>query len=129
MLSALSSRFGEAQYFSCSTVADFYTWSKAEAGQMVRAFSVAGDTIVWNEGELTAAERGAGFNIAPEQTGPASSMTEAETLYDAERPFAIAREWSVSPEDLFERADLPPGVGRLLTLQSAQVSTASGSAD
>lgn len=121
LLLTLSKRFGAAQYFSCSTGADFYSWAKAETGNMVRAFSVAGETIAWNHGTPTPAEVDAGFTLEGGVVGPTDGVPNPEQLYDVENPLTISRSWSVCPEDLYNRDDLAPAVGLLFTIDSLEL--------
>ncbi len=117
----LSKRFGRSQYFSCSTISDFYSWAKAENGRMARAFSIAGDTIVWNHGDRTPEETNAGIAIATGVRGRIDGAPNPNQLYDVDNPLTFSREWSVCPEDLYDREDLAPGCGVLFTLESLEV--------
>ena len=93
LMSLLSSRFGEAQYFGSHRVSDYSAWAKFVDGKQVRLFSWAQEEI-FNEGEPT-----------PEET---DRLTDPEE----EDVFAVAEAWGLSPMTL-EDLELEPDVGRL----------------
>lgn len=127
-LEKLSERFGEAQYFSCSTVVSFYSWAKAENGKMVRAFSVSGGDgkIKWNHGEITPAEREAGVTFASGVVGSLENVDNVQDFLLVDMPQTVAQKWSLDPEKLWEREDLPASAGVLFTWQSLELKTEAG---
>jgi hypothetical protein len=96
-LRALSTRFGEAQFFCTHRVPEAHAWALARGGEIARAFyhiGEAGETI-WNTGSPTVPENGIDFSFP----------TEEDVM-------GVAGSWSVDPTTLSEADE--PGTGRLI---------------
>lgn len=57
LIEALSARFCAAHYYFSFPLLDFYAWAKAENGEVVRAFAIGDEGVVWDRGRLTPEER------------------------------------------------------------------------
>jgi hypothetical protein len=102
MLTKLSKRFGEAQYFCTYRVPEAHCWAVARSGKLVRAFGYIGERgeITWNEGKPTKAELALGEGVL-DSPGPGESQV-----------MEVAATWSVNPCEL-EFHFTEPSLGRL----------------
>lgn len=123
-LTALSSRFGEAQFFCTHRVVEMHVWAKAVAGELVRAFGYLGERgeTLFDEGEPSAEEQDLGFRFFDERSPEADddAYWERDDLAhpDEESVMAIARRWSLAPIDLSE-ASAVTGSGLLGAMPGA----------
>ena len=102
LLTKLSKKFAEAQYFATHRVPEAHCWALARKGKLIRGYGYVGDRgeINWNEGKPTQADR-----IFLKHVG----------IPDESTVMQFAAKWSIDPSDL-EVGDWKPGLGRLGTL-------------
>ncbi|MBS0206472.1 MAG: hypothetical protein JSS49_26590 [Planctomycetes bacterium] len=114
----LSMAFGTALVFATHRVVEYHVWAKAVSGSLVRAYGYVGESgeTFWDEGPMTPEEHKLGFAFFDERSPDAEddSYWEREDLGHADemKVMDIAREWSVSPDDLddFKPAERSLGV-------------------
>ena len=97
-LRELSDKLGLVQFFSYNRAQLHHAWVEAEGGVVRRAYAWAGRTL-WNQGELTPAERELGltcydYNQRPAVAGWGQSHPLA---VNTERVAMLAARWSVNP--------------------------------
>ncbi len=113
LLLTLVSRFPDVQYYFTYPLIDFFAWARATDGQLVRAFAVGDEGIVWNKGRTTREERALGLKLF-ELRGVRGRKGDAGgeiVLYPTEdHVLQVARGWSVDPSRLTEKS-APPGLG------------------
>lgn len=102
LLTKLSKKFGEAQYFCSYRVADAHCWALARAGKTVRAFGYLGERgeITWKKGRATKAELELGDEVL-DFPGPSESDV-----------MEVAGAWSVNPSEI-ETKFIEPSFGRI----------------
>ena len=102
LLTKLSKKFGEAQYFCTYRVPEAHVWAVARAGKLIRAFGYIGERceITWNVGRPTKAELALGEE-ALDIPGP-----------DESQVMEIAGAWSINPCEI-ESEYTQPSLGRL----------------
>ncbi|MEM1415638.1 MAG: hypothetical protein AAGH15_12095 [Myxococcota bacterium] len=101
---ALSARLGtEVQHFAALEIADWFSWSRAVRGQLLRRVDSL-DGGVTEFGEMTPVE------VTMDLSGPEAFIHEDEV-------FEVARAWSIDPYSFDERGTL--GLGWLAPLVSA----------
>ena len=102
----LSQAFGTALVFATHRVVEYHVWAKAVAGSLIRGYGYLGESghTFWDEGPMTPEEKELGFAFFDERCPEAEddSYWEREDLdyADEMKVMDIAREWSVSPDDL-----------------------------
>jgi hypothetical protein len=102
-LTALSRRIGLVLYFCSRRAVGHHAWIKTLNGQIIRAYAWAGTTL-WNQGELTQAERDLRLRCQPygaAEIRPAP-MNEA-ARFNCERVAALAARWSIDPKSIDAR--------------------------
>ena len=113
LMSALSVKYGEAQYFGTHRVSGFNAWAQFRDGSEVRAFAYCDATLV-DRGAKTAGEEELGYEYFDSESPDAESESywEREDLCypDEEHVMEVAGKWGLNPQTLDQR-DLPPGVG------------------
>ena len=103
-----SSQFGEVQAFCAHRVADCYVWTRAVNSKLICAYCYFGE-IEWNTGNEETESKLSLKLATPEDIDDAKFDFEAFDWPEESNVMEVAREWSVSPEDLEEYDDL--GVG------------------
>lgn len=111
----LAGQFPEVQYFATYPTVDYFAWARFRDGQLVRAFAIGEDGVVWNRGRITPEERALGLKLfelrgVRDQRGDAGGAlllhpTEAHVL-------RLAGHWSVDPSGITGRP-VSPRLGRL----------------
>ncbi len=94
----LSRALGSVQLYSLNRSVNHHAWIRAENGQIFRAYAWAGETL-WNQGEMTAAERELGlkcFDYGEQPTLFPFSAREAHFANSEKVPLLAAR-WSIDP--------------------------------
>ena len=131
VIAAASHKFGECQYFGSYRVVDFAAWHRSVNGRLIRGYAYVGweGVITANEGAVTAIEQELGFGeitgLSPDEVLDLAYEAEEDPehaktrLPNEEDPLRVAAAWSINPMMLGERTDLPPGVGRLISLAFA----------
>ena len=97
----LSRKLGHVQFFSVSGVLNQHAWVRVETGQVQRAYAWAGRTL-WNQGEMTAAERELGMKCYDYLESPdgAPFANPEISLADSERVHLLAARWSLDPDEI-----------------------------
>ena len=89
---SLSRQFGEVQGFVSDRERSTYAWSRYCAGEVVRAYGIAGGRVFLDEGDWTAEEIALGFGRFPRKTGG-----PREGFPDGDAVLAIAAAWAWTP--------------------------------
>jgi hypothetical protein len=122
-LMALSQEFGEVQYYVSFPALEYFGWAKLNRGELLRAFAIGREGVVWNRGAVSDAERALNcglFNMRDVATsmapdGAADMAENAEESIAAglgeQHVLALAERWSLDPTALEAREDLEPGIG------------------
>jgi hypothetical protein len=94
----LSRETGLVVYFSADPIFHHHAWVKALNGRVVRAYAWA-DEVLWNQGDLTQAERDLHVFCLPYHpaNGAPSPRVREQARLNCERVPAIAARWSVEP--------------------------------
>jgi hypothetical protein len=109
LLRALSIRLGAAQFFSFNRALGHHGWAWARGGGIVRAFAWAGRTV-WNEGEMTAAERTFRMRCPDyEDPPPRSALAREAILANVDKVPLLAARWSIDPVSVHQQ--LPHAIG------------------
>lgn len=114
-IEALSTEFGEAQFFGSHRVVEYQSWMKAINGKTVRAYCYLGETgenlIV--EGEPTEFENKYKLINTLSKEAQDDKYFEREDLFypDEEFVMKIAEKWSINPQTLEERIDIKNELG------------------
>lgn len=103
-ITELSRKAGLVIYFRAERVFDHHAWVKALNGRVIRAYAWADNTL-WNQGDLTQAERDlklrCGAYAAPEE--PVSPRAREAARFNCDRLAALAARWSVDPKSIDAR--------------------------
>jgi hypothetical protein len=94
----LSASLGAVQFYSSNRAVNHHAWIRAENNRVYRAYAWAGETV-WNEGEITAAERELGlrcFDYGEQPNIFPFSAREAH-FANAEKVSLLAARWSIDP--------------------------------
>lgn len=121
----LSSRYGEACYFGTHRVVEYHAWAKAVNGELIRAYSYAGesDEVLIDEGEPTAEEVDSGLifagyddyedNDAGDEDGADIDFGEEDyeelPVPGEDDVISMAELWTLSP--FLEDEEYEPGAG------------------
>jgi hypothetical protein len=94
----VSNALGTVQFFSSNRAVNHHAWIRAENSQIFRAYAWAGETV-WNEGEMTAAERELGLRCFDYGEQPSIFPFSARESHfaNAEKVPMLAARWSVDP--------------------------------
>lgn len=97
-LMRLSNSLGAVQFFCSNRVLNHHAWVRVENNRIFRAYAWAGD-VLWNEGEMTAAERELGLKCFDYGEPPSVfPFTSREAHFaNAEKVVALAARWSLDP--------------------------------
>jgi hypothetical protein len=98
-LQQLSRKLGQIQFFSASGVFDQHAWVRAEMGRISRAYAWSGRTL-WNQGEMTAAEKDLGLKCYDYAQTPDS---EHEASGNSDKVHLLAARWSLDPDEIDEQ--------------------------
>ena len=104
LLTGLSRKLGEVQFFSLNRVLQHHAWARLEAGRVLRAYAWAGH-VLWNQGEMTGAENELvmkcfHYTEASQQT---DFSKPAPGSFNAEKVPLLAARWSLDPTLIDER--------------------------
>jgi hypothetical protein len=111
-LTALSRRCGLVTYFSTDAIFHHHAWVKANDGRIVRAYAWA-DEVLWNQGELTQAERDLRLYCLPYDWRPdhVSPRARDQARHNCERIPMLASRWGIEPRAVdAQTTGLRPGV-------------------
>lgn len=121
LLTAMSERLGEVQYFAAFPEIDLYAWAKLTSGRVVRAVAVGDDGVLWNRGRTTREERALGLRLF-ELRGVRGRRGDAggELLMHPteEHVMRLAGAWSVNPT-LLDSMKAAPSRGYVVQAPSA----------
>ena len=94
----LSNSLGAVQFFCSNRVLNHHAWIRAENNRIFRAYAWAGETL-WNEGEVTAAERELGLRCFDYGEAPSIFPFSAREAHfaNAEKVALLASRWSLDP--------------------------------
>lgn len=94
----LAEDFGSVQFFAANPALNHHAWVRIENGRVYRAYAWAGSTL-WNEGDLTAAERELEVKLYDyfEQPLPFPFSARDSHHANADKVGQIAARWSVDP--------------------------------
>ena len=100
LLTDLSAKFGDVQYFASYPELDLFAWAKLSAGRFIRAFGIGDEGIVLQRGRTTREERTLGLSLF-ELRGVRGRRGDAggELLMHPthEHVMRLAGAWSVNP--------------------------------
>ena len=104
LLTRLSRKLGEVQFFSLNRVLQHHAWARMEAGRVVRAYAWAGQTL-WNQGEMTRAENELVMKCFhyTETSLQTDFSRPAPVSFNAEKVPLLAARWSLDPTLIDER--------------------------
>lgn len=110
-LSALSSEFGEAQYFASFRQTDTYAWAKYIAGNLQRFYLFGQDKVLVDEGKKDSIE----FEFQCHKIIGIYVQEDDEdcTLPSESEVEEMANYWSISPFDIANRTDIKAELGLL----------------
>lgn len=114
-IEALSSEFGEAQFFGSHRVVEYQSWMKAKNGKLIRAYCFLGESgenlIV--EGEPTDFEKKYNLINTLSQEAQDDRYFESESLFYPDEAFVmkVAEHWSINPQTLEGRKDIKSELG------------------
>lgn len=107
LMTNLSAKFAEVQFFGNHRVCDYVAWARYRNGTCLRSYSFVYETR-HSRGEPTAEEKALAIPMPP-----AGSDTEGDHP-DEDSVMQLAGAWSINPNQLEERAaSLGPGLGWL----------------
>lgn len=113
LMSGMSRKFGDVQYFATHRVSGFSAWARYTNGEELRAFAYCDETLV-NRSKKTAGELELGCNYFDSDSPDAESESywEREDLSfpDEEHVMEIAGKWGINPQNLGQ-LNLPHGSG------------------
>ncbi len=118
MLLGLGQQFPDVQYFFSYPLIDVFAWARVRDGQMVRAFAITEDGVVWQAGKVTSEERTLGlkrFQLRGVRERRGDTGGEI-LLYPTEaHVVALAGAWGLDPTSLDARPANPAlgHVGRI----------------
>ncbi|MDB5335489.1 MAG: hypothetical protein JWN70_1108, partial [Planctomycetaceae bacterium] len=119
LMTSLSQKFGEVQYFGTHRVVGYNAWSKFVNGHEERAYAYCDETLV-NRGPQTQGELDLGYIYYDSNDSGEDSATYRERTDlcypDEEHVMEIAGKWSLNPNTLTEKK-YPAGVGWIGTLR------------
>ena len=94
----LGNSLGAVQFFCSNRVLNHHAWVRAENNRIYRAYAWAGETL-WNEGEMTAAERDLGLRCFEYGEQPSVFPFSAREAHfaNAEKVSMLAARWSLDP--------------------------------
>lgn len=94
----LSRSLGAVQFFCSNRALNHHAWVRAENNRIFRAYAWAGETL-WNEGEVTAAERELGLRCFEYGEQPSIFPFSAREAHfaNAEKVQSLAARWSLDP--------------------------------
>lgn len=105
MLIALSTQFGQAQYFGSLRTVSYDAWFKSENGRILRAYAIVDGSNIIVEGEPTDAEKSYNlFNSFSEECVNDPDYFERQDIDfpDESMTMEIAGAWSIDPQVLAE---------------------------
>ena len=104
LLTRVSRKLGEVQFFSLNRVLQHHAWARLEAGRVVRAYAWAGHTL-WNQGAMTRAENELLMRCFQytETSGRTDFSRPAPVSFNAEKVALLAAHWSIDPTLIDER--------------------------
>ncbi len=97
-LMAVADQLGSVQYFATNRAVGHHTWVRIENNRVYRAYSWAGETL-WNQGDVTAAERELElkcYNYGDTPL-PFPFTARESTSANTEKVIQLAARWSVDP--------------------------------
>jgi hypothetical protein len=97
-LMKVAGELGSVQYFSANRVLNHHAWVRIENNRVHRAYAWAGETL-WNQGELTAAEREVELKCYAYCDAPLPFPFTARDSHVAntEKVIQLAARWSIDP--------------------------------
>jgi hypothetical protein len=114
LLSQLSRKLGEVQYFGTHRIVGFHAWARFVNGEEVRAFAYLGESgeTLANRGEITTSERELAYPYLTRSPDEEESEEDFEygNCPDEDHVLEVASKWSINPNAL-EQLNLAPGVG------------------
>lgn len=110
-LTRLSRELGEVQYLSYHRVLNHHSWVKALGGRIVRGYAFA-DSVLWNQGEPTAAERELKMELFQYFDDATRKLYQQQPLAasNADKVTRLAALWSVDP-GVLENSELAAAKG------------------
>lgn len=97
-LTKLARQLGSVQYFHANRVFNHHAWVRIENNQIYRAYAWAGETL-WNQGELTAAEKALELKCCAYGDAPLPfpfSARESQSN-NTDKVLQLAARWSFDP--------------------------------
>ncbi len=94
----VAGELGSVQYFSANRVLNHHAWVRIENNRVHRAYAWAGETL-WNQGDITAAERSLELKCSDYCDAPLPFPFTARDSHVAntEKVIQLAARWSVDP--------------------------------
>jgi hypothetical protein len=103
LMTTLSQRFIEVQYFASYPQVDFFAWARVIDGRLVRAFAINDVGVVWNRGRPTKEEKALGLKLIDVRgvKGRKGDAGDEIVLYPTEQHLMqLALKWSLDPTRL-----------------------------
>jgi hypothetical protein len=97
-LMKIASELGSVQYFSSNRVLNHHSWVRIENNRVYRAYAWAGETM-WNQGDLTAAERELDMKCYEYGSAPLPFPFTARdsNVATTDKVMQLAARWSIDP--------------------------------
>ena len=101
-LTNLSRKLGHVQFFSANRMVNHHAWALIDQGRVFRAYAWAGETL-WNQGQMTAAEKDLKMSCFDYATGHTSFEQRDSLAANTDRVPQLASRWSLDPSSIDER--------------------------
>src|SRR4051812_27078310 len=97
-LMKIANELGSVQYFSANRVVNHHSWVRIENNRVYRAYAWAGETL-WNQGDLTAAERELDLKCYDYGAAPLPYPFAARdtNIANTDKVIQLAARWSIDP--------------------------------
>jgi hypothetical protein len=97
----LSRKLGHVQFFSAGGIFNQHAWVRVDTGHVYRAYAWSGKTL-WNQGELTDAEKDLGMKCYDYWQSPSGSFFNRSDsgAANADKVHLLAARWSLDPDEI-----------------------------
>ena len=114
LLDRLAGTFPQVQFFAAYPAADFFGWATIENQRWVRAFAASEESVVWNQGRLTPAEKSLGLKLFEVRgiKGRKGDVGGPLVLHPTEEQvLSLAAAWGINPSHLPGLQGASPATG------------------
>ncbi len=121
LLTALSKRFVDVQYYAAFPIIDLFGWARLHKGKMVRAFVIGDSGVVLEKGRLTPEEKVLGLKLYDLRgiKGRKGDAGGAIVLYPTEEQvLRLASAWSLNPLRL-DKIKIAPATGFIVRVPAS----------